>query len=46
MSPEYRVYWRINGDEIYIALQVQATGWIGFGLGEPTSGSMPGTLKD
>lgn len=41
-SPDYKIYWRVEGEDFYLALEVKTTGWIGFGLGEPTSGSMPG----
>ena len=38
INPQYTVYWRINNDEIQLGLDVLTTGWIGFGIGEPTSG--------
>lgn len=36
--------WKVDLDRsiLKLALQVETTGWIGFGIGEPTSGSMPG----
>jgi len=37
------VHWKkIGTTEVQIALKAATTGWIGFGLGEKTSGSMPG----
>jgi len=41
---QYNLYWRINNSTgmIYLALEVKTLGWVGFGLGESTSGSMPG----
>lgn len=36
------MYWKSQSDEIFLALEVNTTGWIGFGIGEQTSGSMPG----
>jgi len=38
----YNVYWSINGTNILLALEVETHGWIGFGIAEPTSGSMGG----
>eukprot|EP00659_Diplonema_papillatum_P017174 gene17174-26357_t len=43
----YQFHWRFSGAgdarRIEFALVVDtALGWIGFGIGEPTSGSMPG----
>jgi len=45
LSESYTLYWNVDPVEtetITIAMQVKTTGWVGFGLGEPTSGSMPG----
>jgi hypothetical protein len=39
---QYTLYWNIEGDSIRIAIRSKSTGWVGFGIGEPTSGSMPG----
>eukprot|EP01113_Clastostelium_recurvatum_P036458 TRINITY_DN519_c0_g1_i1.p1 TRINITY_DN519_c0_g1~~TRINITY_DN519_c0_g1_i1.p1 ORF type:complete len:607 (+),score=152.87 TRINITY_DN519_c0_g1_i1:1805-3625(+) len=40
----YSLYWSVDEplDQIRLALQVNTTGYIGFGIGDPTSGSMPG----
>jgi hypothetical protein len=45
LSPRYTVSWNILQPEgqIELELRVKTRGWIGFGLGEPTSGSMPGS---
>jgi hypothetical protein len=42
LLPEYALFWNLEGDYMRIAVQVKTTGWVGFGIGEPTSGSMPG----
>jgi len=39
---DYTMYWRMNGDKIQFGLAVNTLGWIGFGISEATSGSMPG----
>jgi len=38
------VLWKVDQKRqvLRLGLQVATTGWVGFGLGEPTSGSMPG----
>jgi len=37
---------KVQDNEIHLKLRIEAEGrWIGFGLGEPTSGSMPGSLS-
>eukprot|EP01118_Nematostelium_gracile_P008904 TRINITY_DN2977_c0_g1_i3.p1 TRINITY_DN2977_c0_g1~~TRINITY_DN2977_c0_g1_i3.p1 ORF type:complete len:415 (-),score=79.95 TRINITY_DN2977_c0_g1_i3:3-1202(-) len=38
----YTIYWTITNDTLRLGLQVATNGWIGFGIGEETSGSMPG----
>eukprot|EP01088_Endostelium_zonatum_P011575 TRINITY_DN25723_c0_g1_i1.p1 TRINITY_DN25723_c0_g1~~TRINITY_DN25723_c0_g1_i1.p1 ORF type:complete len:550 (+),score=106.64 TRINITY_DN25723_c0_g1_i1:65-1714(+) len=43
LAQGYNVYWRTDSTMIYLGLQVQTMGWIGLGLGEVTSGSMPGS---
>lgn len=55
LHPRYTVHWNVQGDTIHLALEVTTTGWVykymnsflklqvGFGIGEPTSGSMPGS---
>ena len=43
LSPEFNVSWAISGDRIHFEFQVLSQGWVGFGLAEPTSGSMPGS---
>ncbi len=44
LSAYYTLYWTadVNNDVLYLAVEAETTGWVGFGLGEPTSGSMPG----
>lgn len=42
LEMNYKIHWTVLNDEIRIALEVRTAGWIGFGIGEPTSGSMPG----
>eukprot|EP01119_Soliformovum_irregulare_P003401 TRINITY_DN138_c0_g2_i1.p1 TRINITY_DN138_c0_g2~~TRINITY_DN138_c0_g2_i1.p1 ORF type:complete len:562 (-),score=111.01 TRINITY_DN138_c0_g2_i1:56-1741(-) len=42
LSPEYTIQWIIQDEHIFLQLNVTTTGWVGFGIGEPTSGSMPG----
>lgn len=41
---DYTVYWNLDHDNntIYLALKVKTLGWVGFGIAEITSGSMPG----
>ena len=29
-----KIFWKINGPDIELVLEAQATGWVGFGLGE------------
>jgi len=41
-NSQYTIFWAIEGDEIALALQVHTIGWVGFGIAEPTSGSMRG----
>jgi len=31
-----KMYWRIEGDTVHLAVEATATGWVGFGLGETT----------
>lgn len=38
----YQLFWKVKNDEIYLAIQVRTNGWVGFGIAEQTSGSMPG----
>jgi hypothetical protein len=40
--PCTKIFFRILGDEIALAVQVGTLGWVGFGIAETTSGSMPG----
>jgi len=44
LSPKYKVSWTVDNrrQELKLGLEVQTSGWIGFGIGEETSGSMPG----
>jgi hypothetical protein len=44
LAEQYTVHWKAvqSTQQIYIALEVSALGWIGFGIGELSSGSMPG----
>jgi hypothetical protein len=39
---EVELHWTIAGQFIHLGLKAKTTGWIGFGIGEDTSGSMPG----
>jgi hypothetical protein len=40
----YNVCWNVSGEELYLQFKLADIGkWIGFGLGESTSGSMPGS---
>ena len=43
MAGKYDVFWNVKGSMIEIALRVQTAGWIGFGLGESTTGGMGGS---
>jgi len=45
LTDDYMVYWTADTKKevIKLAFVVNTLGWIGFGLGEPTSGSMPGS---
>ena len=31
-----KIYWKIEGETLKLALEAEATGWVGFGLGETT----------
>ncbi|KNC47124.1 monooxygenase [Thecamonas trahens ATCC 50062] len=42
-SGDYVLYWKVHATSVEIALDAATTGWVGFGLSEPTSGSMPGS---
>eukprot|EP01120_Amphizonella_sp_Union-15-10_P003465 TRINITY_DN13883_c0_g1_i1.p1 TRINITY_DN13883_c0_g1~~TRINITY_DN13883_c0_g1_i1.p1 ORF type:complete len:538 (+),score=55.78 TRINITY_DN13883_c0_g1_i1:127-1740(+) len=44
LSDFFTLHWRLDlvAKEIYLALEAKTLGWVGFGLGERTSGSMPG----
>lgn len=45
LDPSFKVYWNadLSESQLYLAFEVSTLGWIGFGLGEPDSGSMPGS---
>ena len=43
LHQDYTLYWKVDGKLIRLAVQVKTLGWIGFGLGEQTTGSMPGS---
>lgn len=43
LRPDYTLHWRLTADTIFLAFEVNTTGWVGFGIGEPTSGSMHGS---
>jgi len=38
----FGIQWKILGDELLLGLSANHTGYLGFGIGEPTSGSMIG----
>ena len=40
---EMTVYWSVAGQEIRLALRGKSTGFIAFGLAEPTVGGMAGS---
>eukprot|EP00037_Helgoeca_nana_P022228 m.226367 g.226367 ORF g.226367 m.226367 type:complete len:611 (+) comp25928_c2_seq1:2477-4309(+) len=42
ISTGLNVYWNISSTTIVIGLEAATTGWVGIGVGEPGSGSMPG----
>jgi len=44
INSNYTFYWKVDADKenIQFGLVVSSLGWVGFGLGEITSGSMPG----
>jgi hypothetical protein len=31
---QMKIYWKVDGDTLKVALEATATGWVGFGLGE------------
>ena len=31
---QMKIYWKVDGDTLKLALEATATGWVGFGLGE------------
>lgn len=43
VSASYDMYWTVTETDIHIALRAQATAWVGIGLAELGSGSMPGS---
>jgi len=43
LSQEYQINWTVSGEDLYLALSVKTSGWIGFGIGEPSGGSMGGS---
>lgn len=43
LSPDYVIYWAVDQGYVYIGLEVNTLGWVGFGIAEPTSGSMAGS---
>jgi len=53
LSPDYTIFWEVDQVKVLLIvlnykgtinlmLEVQTLGWVGFGIAEPTSGSMPG----
>lgn len=42
LDDKYTLHWRVEGDDILIGVVVQTSGWVGFGIAEESSGSMPG----
>jgi hypothetical protein len=44
LSDTFTLHWRVDTTYgyLYLAMEANTTGWLGFGIGEPTSGSMPG----
>ena len=40
LNDDYQINWRLinNNEDISLTLRVKTAGWIGFGIGEPTSG--------
>lgn len=42
-ASNFELHWTIDGDTIRVKLQADSAGWIGFGIGEAGSGSMPGS---
>jgi hypothetical protein len=38
----YTLWWDIEGEEIFLKVEVKRVGWVGFGIAEPTSGGMTG----
>lgn len=45
LNPEFTVYWKVDElrGRLNLAFVVRTIGWFGFGFGESTSGSMPGS---
>jgi len=43
MDGKYDVFWNVEGSVLELALRVRTAGWIGFGLGEQTTGGMGGS---
>lgn len=39
----YKIFWSIDGDSINLGIAAKTTGWIGFGITEPSNPSMPGS---
>lgn len=42
VNENFTLHWKVQDDNLYVALVVNTTGWVGFGLAESASGSMPG----
>jgi hypothetical protein len=41
-GPDYDIFWTLDDEVLYLAIQVETTGWFGFGLAEEFSWSMLG----
>eukprot|EP01090_Pellita_catalonica_P018511 TRINITY_DN6011_c0_g1_i1.p1 TRINITY_DN6011_c0_g1~~TRINITY_DN6011_c0_g1_i1.p1 ORF type:complete len:580 (-),score=77.66 TRINITY_DN6011_c0_g1_i1:95-1807(-) len=42
LDENYIVHWEVDGNTLYLGLEVETFGWIGFGFGEDTTGGMKG----
>jgi len=42
LSDNYKIFWKVDKEELFLQLEVATPGWVGFGIAESASGSMPG----
>jgi hypothetical protein len=43
VTPDYKLWWKVDGDLFKVAMRAKTLGWVSFGITEQASGSMPGS---